>query len=92
MELIQWFCMGIVFTLCVLSLAYLSITVKMPWYGWGSMITGAVAILFGIGWAGASFMEGIPQSGSMGLIFFSLPGLLMIILTWRKLVAKQLQY
>jgi hypothetical protein len=83
MELIQWFCMGILFTLFVQGFAYLSVKVSMPWYAWAMKITGAVAILFGIGWAGASFFEGITQSGSMGLIFFSLPGLIMIILSWR---------
>ncbi|MGF1760275.1 hypothetical protein L4D76_20565 [Photobacterium sagamiensis] len=88
MELIQWFSMGILFTLSVLGLAYLSLKVKLPWYGWGIMITGCLAILFGIGWAGASFFEGVAQSGSMGLMFFSIPGLLMIILAWRKFVPK----
>lgn len=88
MELLQWFMMGVLFTISVLGLAYLSVKVKLPWYGWGMMITGSLAILFGIGWAGASFFEGVAQSGAMALIFFSMPGLLMIILAWRKFVPK----
>ncbi|MFC1502863.1 hypothetical protein ACFL53_00715 [Pseudomonadota bacterium] len=88
MELLQWFLMGVLFTLEVLGLAYLSLKVKLPWYGWGMMITGCVAILFGIGWAGASFFEGVAQSGAMALMFFSIPGLLLIILAWRKFVPK----
>jgi hypothetical protein len=89
MELIQWFCMGILFTLFVQAFAYLSVKVKMPWYAWAIKISGAVAILFGIGWAGASFFEGIAQSGSMGLMFFSLPGLIAIILSWRFFAPKE---
>ncbi len=83
MELIQWFCMGILFTLFVQGLAYLSVKVQLPWYAWALKITGCVAILFGIGWAGASFFEGITQSGALGLIVFSIPGLILIILSWR---------
>jgi hypothetical protein len=83
MELVQWFCMGILFTLSVLGLAWLSIKVKLPWYAWAMKITGVVAILFGLGWAGASFLEDIYQSGSMGLIFFSMPGVILITLSWR---------
>ena len=48
------------------------------------------AILFGIGWAGASFLEGISQSGAMGLIFFCAPGIILITLTWRYLIAPDL--
>jgi hypothetical protein len=44
-------------------------------------------VLFGIGWAGASFLEGIPQSGAMGLTLFSGGGVILMILTWRYLVA-----
>ena len=83
MELIQWFLMGVIFTLAVQAFAYLSIKVKLPWYAWAIKITGAVMILFGIGWSGASFFEGIAQSGSMGLVFFCLPGVILIILSWR---------
>jgi len=44
-------------------------------------------VLFGFGWAGASFLEGYPQSGSLGLMVFSGTGLIMMVLTWRYLVA-----
>jgi hypothetical protein len=48
-------------------------------------------ILFGIGWAGASFMEGISQSGAMGLIFFCGPGVVMMILIWRFLIGPEFE-
>ena len=34
---------------------------RLQWYAWAGLITGVLAILFGIGWAGASYLEGIPQ-------------------------------
>lgn len=90
MELAQWFFMGVLFTVGVFGLAYLSLLVKLKWYTWASLIIGIVAILFGIGWAGASFLEGVSQSGAMGLILFSGTGLIMMVLTWRFLVAPEL--
>jgi len=87
MQLMQWFFMGVLFTLTVFALAYLSMFVKLQWYAWASLITGAILVLFGFGWAGASFVEGYPQSGSLALMVFSGTGVVMMVLTWRFLVA-----
>jgi hypothetical protein len=91
MEQMQWFFMGVLFTVSVFALAWLSVIVKLQWYIWSGMITGVLLILFGIGWAGASFLEGISQSGSMALIFFCSPGVVMIILLWRFMIAPELE-
>jgi hypothetical protein len=91
MEQMQWFFMGVLFTVSVFALAWLSVIVKLQWYIWSGMITGVLLILFGIGWAGASFLEGISQSGSMALIFFCSPGIVMIILLWRFMIAPELE-
>ena len=88
MELIVWFCMGILFTLGVQVFAYASTRVRLPWYAWAMAFTGGFFVLFGIGWASASFFEGVAQSGSMGLIFFSLPGFVLIVLSWRLFAPK----
>jgi len=91
MEQMQWFFMGVLFTMSVFALAYLSIVVKIKWYAWAGLITGVVAILFGVGWAGASFLEGYPQSGAMGLTIFSGGGVIIMTLIWRYLVAPALE-
>ena len=91
MELMQWFFMGVLFTVGVFGMAYLSLLVKLKWYTWASLVTGIALILFGIGWAGASFLEGYPQSGSMALVLFSGGGLVLMTLTWRFLVAPSLE-
>ena len=90
MELMQWFFMGVLFTVSVFAFAWLSLLVKLEWYTWAGLITGVILILFGIGWAGASFLEGISQSGSMALILFSGPGIVMMALIWRHLVAPKM--
>ena len=91
MEQMQWFFMGVLFTVSVFALAYLSIVVRLQWYAWAGLITGVVAVLFGVGWAGASFMEGYPQSGAMGLTIFSGGGVIIMTLIWRYLVAPALE-
>ena len=87
MEQMQWFFMGVLFTVSVFALAYLSIVVQLKWYAWAGLVTGVLAILFGVGWAGASFLEGVPQSGAMGLTLFSGGGVIIMTLIWRYLVA-----
>ena len=89
MELMQWFFMGVLFTVGVFGLSYLSLVVNLKWYTWTCLIVGIVAILFGIGWAGGSYLEGVSQSGSMGLMIFSGGGLILMLLTWRFLVARE---
>jgi hypothetical protein len=91
MEILIGIFIGVLMTLSVVALAYLSIRVKLQWYTWASLITGIVTVLFGIGWLWASFLEGYPQSGSMGLVLFGGAGVLMIVLTWRYLVAPALE-
>ena len=91
MELMQWFFMGVLFTVGVFGLSYLSLVVRLKWYAWACLIIGIIAILFGIGWAGGSFLEGVAQSGAMGLMIFSGGGLILMLLTWRFLVAPELE-
>ena len=91
MELMQWFFMGVLFTVGVFGLSYLSLKVNLKWYTWACLIIGVVAILFGIGGAGASFKEGVAQSGAMGLMIFSGGGLILMLLTWRYLVAPEFE-
>ena len=91
MLLAQWFFMGVLFTVGVFWLTYLSLQVRLKWYTWAGLVTGILAVLFGIGWSGASFLEGVPQSGAMGLMIFSGGGLILLLLTWRFLVAPELE-
>lgn len=87
MELMQWAFMGFLITVAVLAFAWLSVEVRLAWYTWMSLVVGALLVLFGIGWAGASYLEGISQSGSMGLTFFTGGGIVILLMAWRYLVA-----
>lgn len=91
MEQMQWFFMGVLFTISVFALAYLSMLVKLHWLAWTGLISGVVMILFTIGWVGASYMEGYPQSGAIALTIFGGAGLILLSATWRYLVAPKLE-
>ena len=91
MESIQWFLLGVVSTLCVFGFSYVSLRVKAPWYAWVALICGAIGVLFGIAWAGSSFNEGVPESGAMGLMVFTGPGIVVMTLAWRYWVAPGLK-
>ena len=86
MEILIGFFLGVLAMTGAIALAYLSIVVRLQWYTWSSLVTGVIAVLFGIGWLWASFLEGYPQSGSLGLIVFSGAGVVILVLTWRFLV------
>ena len=91
MESIQWFVLGVLFTLCVFGFAYASIRVKAQWYVWVVLIGGAFMVMFGIAWAGSSFHEGYPSSGALGLTLFTGPGIVAMVLAWRYWVAPGLK-
>jgi hypothetical protein len=82
---------GVLFTLTVFGFAYVSLRVKAPWYAWVVLIGGAVAVMFGLAWAGSSFNEGVPASGAMGLMVFTGPGIVAMTLAWRYWVAPGLK-
>ena len=87
MEAMQWFLLGVLFTLCVVGFSYASVRVSAPWYAWTVLIGGAFLVLFGLAWAGSSFIEGIPTSGAMALTLFTGPGIIAMTLAWRFWVA-----
>ncbi len=91
MESIQWFLIGVACTLLVFGFSYLSLRIKAPWYAWVVLIGGAVALLFGIAWAGSSLHEGVPASSAMGLIVFCGPAIIAMTLAWRYWVAPGLK-
>ena len=84
--------LGILFTLCVFALRLR----LAPGQGAVVRLDGAdrrapVLVLFGMAWAGSSFVEGIPASGAMALTLFTGPGIIAMTLAWRYWVAPGLK-
>ena len=84
---IMFFMMGVLTTLTGLAFYLVNKKYKMNWKSWSLLSTTASLLLFAVSWSWSSFIEGEPQSGSMGLLLFGLSGLIFGSLTW-KLIQK----
>ena len=80
---LMWFVEGMLVVLAFNGMLALSKRYPIDWKAWVGMITGCLLILFCIAWSVASFAEGEPQSGAMGIVFFGFGGLVVCVLTWR---------
>lgn len=87
MEALQWFCLGVISMMAAMGLIYFQMVVKPKWYAMPLLVFGLVLVFFGVAWAGSSLIEGYPRSSALGLFFFSGPGLLIIAITWKQLIA-----
>jgi hypothetical protein len=56
---------------------------KMKWLSWTLLLTGISTIMFGIAWSASSVLEGVPRSGSMGMLFFGGGGLVFLAIARR---------
>lgn len=61
---------------------------KLKWLSWTLLISGIFTILFGIAWSVSSVLEGVPRSGSMGMLFFGGLGLIFLAMA-RRFILKE---
>ncbi len=87
MEALQWYCLGVISMMAVMGMVYFQMVVKPRWYAMPLLVLGLVLVLFGIAWGGSSLIEGYPRSSALGIFFFSGPGVLIIAVTWKQLIA-----
>jgi len=78
---------GILAGVLFIGLIKLSKQYSLNWYSWVMASTGLVLILFTIAWSITSILEREPQAAGMGLIFFGMPGVILLLLT-RRLIVK----
>ncbi len=86
-----WFVEGMLTVLAGIGMLALSRRYPMDWKAWVGMSIGCLLVLFCIAWTTASFAEGEPQSGAMGLLFFGVGGLIVFALTWRLKIQPAIQ-
>ncbi len=87
MEL-MWFCVGVLTSLSAILIMMLSKHYRFNWIAWGGLGTGAFLILFTIAWSVGSVLEGVPRAASMGVIFFAMPGIVLVTAIWKYINAK----
>ena len=73
-----FFWLGVLALASVLGVLRLQRGQAWRWYAWCLTILGVVSILFGIAWYFSSLAEGEPQAANMGVVFFVVPGLVLL--------------
>ena len=82
-----FFILGVLITVAVYTLLKYNRQYKFKVLTWIILSIGVLLFLFGFAWAISSFLEGVPRAASMGVVFFCLPALILI-LVGRRLALK----
>lgn len=86
---LMWYLMGMATTAALWGYMHLKRNYSLDWKANLGLLTTFGFTWICIGWSWASFAEGEPQSGAMGLLNFGLPALIVAAYTWRKLINPQ---
>jgi len=84
---LMWFAVGLIVGLSALGAVELQKRFRVDWRGWAGLGIGIGLVLFCIAWSVAALAEGEPRAASMGLMLFGGPGVAVLALTFRLLVA-----
>lgn len=81
-----FFMLGVITTLCIIGFIKLYKTYQLDWKSWITLILGILLAVFAIAWAISSVLEGEPRAASMGMVFFGIPGIIILLLGRRFIV------
>ena len=81
-----FYSLGVITTLIIVGLVVLNKQYQLDWKSWSALIAGACLAVFAYAWAVSSVMEGEPRAASMGMVFFGVPGLMLLLLARRWVV------
>lgn len=84
---LMWYLMGMGTTAALWGYLTLRQAYKLDWLTHLGLLAAFGMTWICVGWSWASFAEGEPQSGSMGLICFGIPALLVSLYVWRRLTS-----
>ncbi len=84
---LMWFAVGLIVGLSALGAIELQKRFRVDWRGWAGLALGEVMLLFCIAWSVAAVAEGEARAASMGLMLFGGPGVAVLALSFRLLVA-----
>ena len=86
---LTWYLLGALTGIMAYTFYELSKRYTLNWMTWAGLGTGAILILFSIAWSVGAVLEGVPRAGSMGMMLFGLPGIVVLTWTGRVIVAKK---
>ncbi len=80
---LTWYILGLLTTGSAIFIWKLSRKHDFNWKSWLGLALGVILALFAIAWGVGAVLEGVPRAGSMGIIFFGLPGIVLFSATYR---------
>jgi hypothetical protein len=87
MMALMWLGVGFIVGFSVFIASWLHSRFELDWRAWAGLVLGEVMVLFCIAWSVAAMFEGEPRAASMGLMLFGAPGVAVLALTFRLLIA-----
>lgn len=84
---LMWYLMGMLTTGALWGYLHINKRYRLTWVSNLSLAAAFGILWICIGWSWASFAEDEAQSGAMGLVCFGLPAIILLNLTWKRLIA-----
>lgn len=85
---LTWYVLGLLTTASIIFLWKFSKQYVFNWLAWSCYGLGVILVLFSIAWSVGAVLEGVPRAGSMGMLLFGLPGIVLLTLTLRYTTSK----
>ena len=85
---LAWFALGALTFASGIAIWRLSQRYRLNWLALSGLILGVFLVLFSIAWGVGAVLEGVPRAGSMGILLFGLPGILLLTSSLRYVTEK----
>ena len=85
---LTWYILGLLTVASVIFILKLSKKYVLNWIAWSGYGLGVSLVLFSIAWSVGAVLEGVPRAGSMGMLLFGLPGIILLTLSLRYITDK----
>jgi biotin transporter BioY len=85
-----FFLLGFLTAMIIIGLYTWNKTYRFKWSDWTLLLLGFILEIFALAWSVSSVLEGEPRAASMGLVFFAIPGLIILTLS-RRLILKRIR-
>ncbi len=80
---LTWFALGVLSLTAGVAVWKLSRRYRLTWIALSGLVPGVVLVLFSIAWGMGAVLEGVPRAGSMGILLFGLPGIVLLTFSLR---------
>ena len=81
---LTWYILGILSGVAIYYIFMLSKKSASNWLLLSGVGAGIGLVLFSVAWGVGAILEGVPRAGSMGILFFGLPGLVLLTVMLRR--------